>query len=112
MQHEIRGTNIPVSPEVRDLIERRLHFALSRFSRRIRYVTARVSDINGPKGGVDKRCRIVVNLSPSGSIVVEDTHAELSQAITRAADRLGHFVGRHLDRGLQGNEPRPWREEM
>ena len=55
-------------------------------------------DVNGARGGADKRCRIIVTLIPSGSIRVEDTDSDLYAVVARAADRLARAVGRELER--------------
>ena len=34
-------------------------------------------DINGPRGGIDKRCRIVVKLKRSGELTVEATDTDM-----------------------------------
>jgi ribosome-associated translation inhibitor RaiA len=79
-------------------IERRLRFALARFSERIRLVTVRVFDVNGPRGGVDKTCQIVVEVLPSGKVIVEHKEDDLYASIGWATARLGRAVGRELAR--------------
>ena len=98
MQIEIRGQHIELDESVKSHIERRVVFAIGRFQSRLRRVTVRVADINGPRGGVDKRCRIAVELAPSGSLVVEDVDSELFSVIDRATDRLGRAVEREVGR--------------
>jgi len=88
-----------VSEALRAHVERRLHFALGRFGGRVRQATVRLSDLNGPRGGVDKACRIAVRLPASPDLVVEDADGDLYVAIDRAAERAGRSVGRHLARG-------------
>jgi ribosomal subunit interface protein len=108
MRVDIRGHGFPVSAALRAHIERRLHFALGRFGGRVRQAMVRVSDLNGPRGGVDKACRIAVRLPASPAVVVEDADGDLYVAIDRAADRIGRSVGRHLarDRSPDAGEPR------
>jgi len=79
-------------------IRLRLAFALGRFARRIRDVTTSLADVNGRKGGVDKRCRLEVRLSPRGQVTIEEMDANLFAAIARAAGRAGQSVGRALKR--------------
>ena len=57
-----------------------------------------LGDLNGPRGGLDKQCRVTVTLSPSGRVMVEATDANLHSAIDRAADRLERSVTRELER--------------
>ena len=96
MKINIRGVNISVTEALRKAIEHRLSFALSRFANRISRVTIRLVDINGPKGGKDKKCLIDATLIPTTSVVVEDIDPDLDVAIDRAMDRLGRTVGRRL----------------
>ena len=98
MQVEIRSRKIEVDEALRAHVDRRLRFALGRFGERIVKVTVRFEDANGPRGGVDKQCRIDVALRPSGSVLVEDIDVDLHAVVDRAADRAARAVDRDLQR--------------
>ena len=98
MQFDIHGKGMPITERLRGHIERRLYFALERFARRIRKVRVSLGDLNGPRGGVDKRCRVAVELTPSTTIFVEDRYSNVYVAIDRVADRAGMCIGRRLKR--------------
>jgi putative sigma-54 modulation protein len=98
MKIHVRGRQVDVEENVRAHIERRLQFNLGRFSPRILRVTVRVIDLNGPRGGEDKNCRIEIRLLSTGSIFVEDTDADLYVAVDRAADRAERSVSRAIKR--------------
>jgi ribosomal subunit interface protein len=98
MRLDIRIQKVDLPKEVNRYIARRLHFCLGRFEARIRNVTVRIFDINGPRGGADKRCRMAIRLIPSDVIVVEEVNADLFAAIDRAAERLGQALARKLHR--------------
>jgi ribosome-associated translation inhibitor RaiA len=99
MRVQLRGKNIlELTDDLRDHADRRLRFALGRFGDRIDRVTVRLEDVNGPRGGIDKRCRIEVSLKPGGTVRLQDEGSELYSLIDWAADRVGHAVGRELDR--------------
>jgi ribosome hibernation promoting factor len=100
MRVEIRSKDLHLAEALRVHLERRLLFALGRFDGRIRRVTVRLADVNGPRGGVDKRCHVSLMLSPGGNVVLEEKNADLVAAIDRAADRLGHAVARKLHRAI------------
>jgi putative sigma-54 modulation protein len=94
MRITIRNANA-LSPSLADLARHRLEFALGRFGARVRSLTVRLLDLNGPKGGVDKQCLVEVVLNPSSRLVlIEDTDADAAVAISRAADRAGRAVAR------------------
>ena len=64
MKIQIRKRRVEVSDTLRAYVERRLGFALGRFGDRLGPITVRFSDVNGHRGGVDKRCQIHVNFMP------------------------------------------------
>jgi putative sigma-54 modulation protein len=98
MSLHIRSKNFRLTEAVQQRIRLRLAVALTRFHRWGRDATATCADLNGPKGGVDKQCRLVVRLRPNGKVTIEETDSNLLVAIGRAADRLKRTVGRALDR--------------
>jgi putative sigma-54 modulation protein len=99
MNLSISGKNMKLNDTMKERIEQRIYFALSRFSPRISRVSVTVEDINGPRGGIDKRCRILVKLDRMEELQVEITDADIDDAVAAAADRMGRSVQRKLDRG-------------
>ena len=98
MRLEIRSQDLEIGQGLRGSIERRLRFVLGRFGTRIARVTVYLTDLNGPRGGMDKRCRIVVRLVRAGQVFVEDTDTDLGAVVDRATDRVGQAVRRELER--------------
>ena len=87
-----------VSADVAELARTRLVNALKRFAPRVRSLTVRLTDLNGPRGGVDKKCLVAIRLrSPRRTIVLEDTAADAAVAVARIADRAGRAVARAVD---------------
>lgn len=81
---------------LRDHLERRLLFALSRFDQKISKVNVYVADHNGPKGGIDKSCQIIVQMPGFTNVVAKTVDAEWIACIDRATTRIGHNVQRAL----------------
>ncbi len=98
MTISVHGYGIKVNPEWGELVERRLSFALSRFGGRVRAVSVSLVDLNGPRGGIDKKCSMQARLASRGSVRVEDTDSEVPAAVDRAAMRLARAVTRALER--------------
>lgn len=98
MQIDIQARNFSLTGALRSHVERRLRFALTCFDDHIQRVVIRLSDINGPRGGADKRCHLQVVLDGLSDVVVEDIETNLYIAIDRATDRAGRTVGRRLAR--------------
>jgi ribosome-associated translation inhibitor RaiA len=103
MNIELRSANVPISEALHEHVIRKIDFALRRFASRIEGIVVRLVDINGPKGGPDKRCRIVARLSPTGSVIVEATDADAYVAVSQAAMRADESVARAITR----RRPRP-----
>ena len=98
MQINIQARNFSLTDALRSHAERRLRFALTCCDNHIRRVVMRLSDINGPRGGADKRCHLQVVLAGLPDVVIEDTEADLYIAIDRATDRAGRTVVRKTGR--------------
>jgi ribosomal subunit interface protein len=98
MQINIQARNFTLTDALRNHIQRRLRFALIQHDDHIQRVEVRVSDINGPRGGEDKRCHIQVTLEQLPDMVIEDTASDLYVAINRAASRASRTLSRRLSR--------------
>ena len=98
MQIKIQARSFSLTNALSSHIQRRLHFALTSSADRIQRVMVRLSDINGPRGGSDKRCHIQIVLEGMPDVVIEDTESDLYAAIGRAAGRAGRAVARRLRR--------------
>ena len=77
MQIDIQARRFSLTDALRSHAERRLRFALTCCDDHIQRVVMRLSDINGPHGGADKRCHLQVVLAGLSDVVVEDTEADL-----------------------------------
>ena len=98
MQINIQARDFSLTKALRSHVERRIGFALSTRYDRIGRIQVRLFDINGPRGGNDKCCRLQVVMPGQADVVIADTQADLYAAIDRAADRAGRVVSRRLAR--------------
>lgn len=98
MRIDIYSRGIPVTEAIRTHAQQRMTHALNQHADHVASVKLQIRDINGPRGGCDKECMVIVGLLPSKSLVVKQTHEELYVAISLAADRVKRVVGRTLAR--------------
>lgn len=96
MQIAIQTHGFPLTGALEKHVQDRLRFTFSRVADRIRRVQVTLSDINGPRGGVDKRCLIEARLDGQPSIVIQDLQSDMYMAINRAAGRASRSVMRRL----------------
>jgi ribosome hibernation promoting factor len=100
-------SRIQVSAADRASVERRLQFSLGRFWQRVERAVVHLEDVNGPRGGEDKVCRIEVRLRPTGSVLVEESGSVVLAAVAGAAERVGRAVSRALERRRDMDRTRP-----
>lgn len=98
MEVEIRSQNLHVDKATETHVELRMQYALEQFNSWITRVSVHLEDVNGPRRGVDKQCRILVNLKGGKTIKIEDLDVDIIAAVNRAADRVGQAVSREVDR--------------
>jgi putative sigma-54 modulation protein len=98
MKTEVRFRGLEPSDALRDHAAQRIHSHLSRFSNEVTNVLVRISDVNGPKGGLDKRCQVTVRGSRFGSATVDELSGDAYSAVDMAAERIGRSIGRELER--------------
>lgn len=98
MQINIQTRNFTLTGALKGHIHRRLGYALSSRDEHIQEIKVRLSDINGPRGGKDKCCKIHVILPKLSDVVIEDTETDLYTAIDRAVDRASRNVDRRINR--------------
>ena len=98
MQIEIQARDFTLTEALDSYIRRRFNFVLSSRYDQIKSIRVSLSDINGPRGGIDKRCCIKVSVPRLKDIVIEDTESDLYVAIDRATDRASRTINRRLSR--------------
>ena len=97
MQFDIQTKRFSHTKSLRNYTEKRMGFALHRNDKHILRTCVRLADINGPRGGIDKRCHIALKLAGQNSIEIEDTEADLYVAIDLACERAMHTLKRRLE---------------
>ena len=98
MRITIQSHGFILTEALRTYVEQRVRAALGWSSSRLRKLVVSLSDINGPRGGIDKRCKIQVQLSGGKEVVIEDTEADMYSAIDRATERADRAVVRRVER--------------
>ena len=91
----------PQATDLRDLTERRVRFVLRRLGWMVPRAEVQMSDVNGPRGGIDKRCQVELRTDGAGPVVVTSVasnwHTALNDALARAARLLMRLWRRGSD---------------
>ncbi len=97
MRVSIRQRNLELPAELRRDIDRRVRFAMSRLVG-AGEVEVTVLDDNGPKGGLDKLCRISLPSATRGPLNIEARSHEIMAAVADACHRAARVLARELAR--------------
>lgn len=92
----IQSRGFRLTPALKSFTEERMSFVLARYGEKVSRVYVTLLDINGPKGGKDKRCRVQLKLENFAPIVLQETQSNLYEAIISCGSRLRRTVGRKL----------------
>jgi ribosomal subunit interface protein len=98
MHVEIKSQGFEMTPALRNYTLQRLQSSLGRIRDRARHVSVHLSDENGPRGGVDKRCLVAIHIAGGAPVVIEDTREDMYNAIDRVSKRAMNSLMRRLSR--------------
>jgi hypothetical protein len=91
---EMRTHGLDLVGAIHRHLERRVRAALRSSATHVRGATLWLSDVNGPRGGVDLHCAVSIDLMPRGSVRGEATDSDLLAAVARAVARARRSVHR------------------
>ena len=98
MEIRIVKRNLDLPFEQQELIDRQIRRAFDRFETQIDWVDVCLSDVIGPKGGLDTSCRLRIRLTGKGEIPVEGQAAAVEIVIADVIDRAAFALSRRLER--------------
>lgn len=99
MELILKSRGFAVTEPLRLYVERRVAFAIDRCQSSVGRVVVDLEDVNGPKGGVDKACRISAEVPGLRTICVQVRDSNFAAAVDQACRRMGYRVHQLLRRG-------------
>lgn len=94
----VGGKGFELSPELREDVEQRIERALERFRPRIGRVNVFLADENGPKNGIDKSARVIIDIERLPLIIIEEKGEAWSPMLDCLVERVTHTISRQLQR--------------
>ena len=88
----------PNAVQMRDLAVDRVRFSMRRLTWWVPRAKVLLSDVNGPRGGVDKRCQIEFKTEHAGVVVITAVSRDWRSALDRALARAARALLRLLQR--------------
>jgi putative sigma-54 modulation protein len=96
-QVEVRTRGFTLTPSVYQHAVDHIAAKLAKHARAVSELTVRLEDVNGPKRGLDKLCRVEVSLSGRPPLVVEEIDQDAGAAMDQAGHRLERLLARVLE---------------
>jgi len=96
----------PQATELRDLTERRVRFVLRRLGWLVPRAEVQMTDVNGPRGGIDKHCQVALKTDVAGTLIVASVASDWRTALNKALARAARFLMRALRRGSDSRRVR------
>lgn len=94
----VRETGIALSADGRAYAIDRVRRALDTMRGHVRKVMVYLTDLNGPRGGADKLCRLAVTLDTGRPVVVVTSGVSVTGVVDGAADKAGEVVQEEIHR--------------
>jgi hypothetical protein len=95
VMHIIFEPRHPDAAALRPLAVHRVRFALRRLDRMVPRARVRLSDVNGPRGGIDKLCQVELH-TPQRRVVTSSRAAAWRDALDLALQRAARVLARSL----------------
>ena len=96
----------PQATEMRELADRRVRFVLRRLGWLVPRAEVQMSDVNGPRGGIDKRCQVELRTDGAGTVVVASVAKDWRTALDEALRRAERLLARIWRRGSDSRRTR------
>jgi hypothetical protein len=93
----IQTQGLILSRDEQEHIRQRLRQVLARFGERALGATLHLRDINGPRGGDDKDCHLVIEMEDT-TAVVRDRGSQVRALVERALHRATHSISKQIGR--------------
>ena len=84
--------------QLRDVAVERVRFALRRLTAWVPQAKVQFSDVNGPRGGVDKRCQVELRSDSVGTVVIASLARDWRTALDRSLGRATRVLTRSIKR--------------
>ncbi len=105
MEIAVRTRDLECDADLNKVVERRVVYAVDRHKSRIDRISVCLSDLNGPRGGVDKLCHMTADVRGIGTVLISERGSDLFEAVANAARRLGFRIRKSIERRRESGAP-------
>ena len=106
MELDVQARDFPLTEGLHAAIAAALRPYAAAFDEAVRKVAVRVYDLNGPRGGVDKRCQVVLKTDGTGPVIAVSVARDWRTALDQALARASRFLLRQWRRSADARRLR------
>lgn len=102
MSTDVKWGALDFNGRSKHIISQQLQIIFLRYRAFIMRIQVRFSDVNGPKGGLDKRCTVIAKLrSTGGEITIQSKGMDYLEVFQSSFERLIHCLQRKTTKQRQ-----------
>ena len=98
MELTITDLNVGLSNENLSRIQQKTRRMFNKISDSVKKINITINDINGPRGGKDKNCRIIIHTKGIPDIVIKDNQTSVTSAVNISLSRARIVLLRKVER--------------
>lgn len=106
VQLDVKTRGVALSADLLRIVRGSVSTAVGRFADRVAEVFVWIEDTNGPRGGMDTRCRMTLRLNRGGRLTASAVATNEFAAVGRAANRARVQFVRALKKRHRGRRER------
>jgi ribosomal subunit interface protein len=92
----IQARNFDLAPELNDYVESKIRLMLGRYKNKIMKINVTLSHVNSPREREVKCCEIIIMPKIIPTIVIQETAADIVDAVNNCSHRAKRIVSRNL----------------
>lgn len=100
----VHGNGFTLDRDLRENVKEKIEANFTRFSNQIGRVNAYLADLNGPKKGIDKSIRLLIDIERKPQIVIEEKGENWLALLESVADRASQTLNRQVKRARSPND--------
>ena len=98
MQIQVHGQGLEIEARLRSYVEERIQAGLTHIADQLTRVEVHLRDLNGDKGGIDKRCTCEARPRGMDPVVVEHDSNQVTDAVQGAVAKLQRALRNRFDK--------------
>jgi putative sigma-54 modulation protein len=94
----VHGNGFSLERQLREDVQQKVDAGFARFSKKVVRVNVYLEDLNGPKKGIDKSIRLVIDIEREPKVVIEEKGERWAPLLESVIDRATQSLTQQIKR--------------